>query len=130
MCPSHCLRLWTSVRLQHLHGWFQSWVPTSFFNAGGGRSPVEAWYSTALDLEESLSGALDFDVRIGVSWFLFLAVLGFLVGLGISTFSIMLLLGFGFNYLVVLIVGGFMMGRSHSVPFEHGVLCGSLSPTV
>ena len=33
----------------------------------GGRSSVEAWYSTALDLEESLSGALDSDVHIFVA---------------------------------------------------------------
>ena len=50
-------RLWASVRLLHLREWFQSWVPDS----------VEAWYSTALDLEESLSGALDSDVHIFVA---------------------------------------------------------------
>ena len=60
-------RLWASVRLQHLHGWFQSWVPCSVFSAGDGRSSVEAWYSTALDMEESLSGALDSDVHIFVA---------------------------------------------------------------
>ena len=38
-----------------------------FFSAGGGRSSVEAWYSTSLDLEESLSGALDSDVHIFVA---------------------------------------------------------------
>ena len=56
------------VRLQHLHGWFQSWVPT-FFSGGGGRSSVEAWYSSALDLEESLSGAIDSDFHIFVADF-------------------------------------------------------------
>ena len=56
-------RLWASVRLQHPHGWFLSWVPPSVFSAGSGRSSVEAWYSTALDLEESLSGAFDSDVH-------------------------------------------------------------------
>ena len=60
-------RLWASVRLVHLKEWFQSWVPASVFSAGGGRSSVEAWYSTALDLEESLSGALDSDVHIFVA---------------------------------------------------------------
>ena len=59
-------RLWTSVRLQHLQKWFESWVPKSVFSAGGGRSSVEAWYSTA-DLEESLSGALDSDIHISVA---------------------------------------------------------------
>ena len=48
-------------------GWFESWVPKSVFSAGGGRSLVEAWFSTALDLEESLSGALDSDVHIIVA---------------------------------------------------------------
>ena len=57
-------RLWASVRLQQLKGWFESWFPKSVFSAGGGRSSVEAWYSTVLDLEESLSGTLDSDVRV------------------------------------------------------------------
>ena len=51
-------RLWASVRLMHLKDWFESWVPALVFSAGHGRSSVEAWYSTALDLEESLSGVL------------------------------------------------------------------------
>ena len=59
--------LWASVRLLHLGEWFRSWVPDSVFSTGGGRSSVEAWYSTALDLEESLSGALDSDVHIFVA---------------------------------------------------------------
>ena len=63
LLPIGC-RLWASVRLQHLQEWFESWVPKSVFSAGGGRSSVEAWYSIALDLEESLSGALDSDVHI------------------------------------------------------------------
>ena len=60
-------RLWASARLQQLKSWLESWVPESVFSAGGGKSSVEAWYSTALDLEESLSGALDSDVRIFVA---------------------------------------------------------------
>ena len=60
-------RLWASVRLSHLEGWFKSWVPHSVFSAGEGRSSVEAWYSTALDIEESLSGATDSDVHIFVA---------------------------------------------------------------
>ena len=55
------------VRLQHLQKLFESWVPRSVFSAGSGRSSVEAWYSTALDFEESLSGALDSDVHICVA---------------------------------------------------------------
>ena len=53
--PLRC-GLWASVRLMHLNEW-----------SGGGRSSVEAWYTTALDLEESLSGALDSDVHIFVA---------------------------------------------------------------
>ena len=60
-------RLWASVRLGHLEDWFRSWVPACVFSAGGGRSSVEAWYSTALDLEESLAGVLDSDVHIFVA---------------------------------------------------------------
>ena len=60
---------------------FKSWVPDSVYSAGGGRSSVEAWYTTAQDIEEVLSGAVDSDVHlfvadvnksfdrwIGVSW--------------------------------------------------------------
>ena len=60
-------RLWASARLQQLKGWFESWVPGSVFSAGGGKSSVEAWYFTALDFEESLSGASDSDVHIFVA---------------------------------------------------------------
>ena len=60
-------RLWASVRLGHLKEWFQSWVPASVFSAGEGRRADEAWYSNALDLEESLSGVLDSDVHIFVA---------------------------------------------------------------
>ena len=42
-------------------------MPDSVFSAGGGRSSVESWYSTALDIEESLSGVLDSDVHIFVA---------------------------------------------------------------
>ena len=44
-----------------LEGWFKSWVPDSFFSAGG-RVSVEAWYATALDIDEVLTGATDSDV--------------------------------------------------------------------
>ena len=40
-----------------LEGWFQSWVPESVFSAGAGGSSVEAWYTSALDIEEGLTGA-------------------------------------------------------------------------
>ena len=36
-------------------------------SAGGGRSSVEAWYSTALDIVEVLSGAVDCDIHLFVA---------------------------------------------------------------
>ena len=60
-------RIWASARMGQFEGWFQSWVPESFFSAGGGRSSVEAWYTSALDVEEVLSGATDSDVHFFVA---------------------------------------------------------------
>ena len=60
-------RLWASARMGQLDGWFRSWVPESVFSAGGGRSSVEAWYTSALDIEEVLSGATDSDVHLFVA---------------------------------------------------------------
>ena len=60
-------RIWSSARMCQLEGWFRSWVPDSVFSAGGGRSSVEAWYTTALDIEEVLSGVVDSDVNLFVA---------------------------------------------------------------
>ena len=60
-------RIWASARMSQLESWFRSWVPDSVFSAGGGRSSVEAWYTTALDIEEVLSGVVDSDVHLFVS---------------------------------------------------------------
>ena len=49
-------RLWASLRLGHLREWVLGWVPQSVFSLGNGLSSVEAWYSTALDVEEVLAG--------------------------------------------------------------------------
>ena len=38
-----------------------------FFSAGGGRSSVQAWFTTALDIEEVLSGIVEGDVHIFVA---------------------------------------------------------------
>ena len=60
LCILHvvCWR-WASVRLAHRGDWFASWVPRSVFSAGR-RGVVlvllRHWFSTALDIEESLSG--------------------------------------------------------------------------
>ena len=49
-------RLWASLRLGHLREWVEGWLPQSVFSLGNGLSSVEAWFSTALDIEEFLSG--------------------------------------------------------------------------
>ena len=50
-------RLWASLRLGHLREWVEGWSPKSVFSLGNGLSSVEAWFSTALNIEEVLSGA-------------------------------------------------------------------------
>ena len=60
-------RTWASSRMVQLEGWFKSWVPDSVFSAGGGRGSVEAWFSSALDIEEVLSGAADSHVHLFVA---------------------------------------------------------------
>ena len=47
-------RVWASARMVQLDSWFKSWVPGSVCSAGCGRSSVDAWYTTALDIEEVL----------------------------------------------------------------------------
>ena len=47
-----------------LEDWFRSWIPDSVSSAGGGRGSVEAWYATALDIEEVLIGASDSDIHL------------------------------------------------------------------
>ena len=60
-------RVWASARMGQLEDWFRSWVPDSVFSAGGGRGSVEAWYTSALDIEEVLIGATDSDVHLFVA---------------------------------------------------------------
>ena len=60
-------RIWASARMVQLEGWFKSWVPDSVFSAGGGRGSVEAWYATALDIEDVLTGAADSHVHLFVA---------------------------------------------------------------
>ena len=50
-------RLWASLRLGHLREWVEEWLPKSVFSLSNGLSSVEAWFSTALDIEQVLSGA-------------------------------------------------------------------------
>ena len=60
-------RIWASARMSQLDAWFKSWVPDSVFSAGGGRGSVEAWYTSALDIEEVLSGATNSHVHLFVA---------------------------------------------------------------
>ena len=49
-------RLWASLRLGHLREWVEGWLLESVFSLGNGLSSVEAWFATALDIGEVLSG--------------------------------------------------------------------------
>ena len=60
-------RIWASARMGQLDGWFRSWVPDSVFIAGSGRGSVEAWKTSALDIEEVLTGAADSDIHLFVA---------------------------------------------------------------
>ena len=79
-------------------GWFMSWVPDSVFSAGGGRGS-EAWYNSALDIEEVLSGAADSQV-----------VLVCLAGFGMLILSIMLMFGCVLSLHLALVNPGLGMG--------------------
>ena len=59
--------IWASTRMGQLGGWFSSWVPYSVLSAGGGRGSVEAWFTSALDIEEVLAGATDSHVHLFVA---------------------------------------------------------------
>ena len=60
-------RLWASLRLGHLREWVEGWLPKSVFSLGNGLSSVEAWFSTALDSEEVLSGTGGDQLRVMVT---------------------------------------------------------------
>ena len=57
--------IWAFARMQQLESWFQSLVLSSVY--GNGRSSVEAWYTTALDIEEVLAGSVDTHVHAFVA---------------------------------------------------------------
>ena len=50
-------RLWASLRLGHLREWVEGWLLQAVKSLCNGLSSVEAWFSTALDIEEVLSGS-------------------------------------------------------------------------
>ena len=60
-------RVWASARMMQLEPWFKSWVLHSVFSAGNGRSSVETWFSTALDIKECLAGGVEGDVHLFVA---------------------------------------------------------------
>ena len=60
-------RVWASARMMQLEPLFKSWVPSSVYSAGGGRSSVDAWFSSALDIEECLSGGVDSDIHLFIA---------------------------------------------------------------
>ena len=59
-------RMWALVRMRHLEEWFCSWVSHSVHSSGGGRSSVAAWFTTAVAIEEVLSGVVEGDLGIFV----------------------------------------------------------------
>ena len=95
------------VQFEH---WFKSWVPDSVFSAGGGRGSVEAWYTSALDIEEVLSGASDSHLHLFVCGVIkscdtdrVLVVLVCLVGFVMLILNIMLMFGCGLSWLLALV---------------------------
>ena len=54
--PLSVLPVCVQAGLGHLREWVEGWLPQFVFNLGNGLSSVEAWFSTALDIEEFLSG--------------------------------------------------------------------------
>ena len=60
-------RLWASLRLGHLREWVEAWLPRSVSSLGNGLSSVEAYFSTALDIEEVLSGVGGDQVHVMVA---------------------------------------------------------------
>ena len=115
--------IWASARMVQLEDWFRSWVPDSVFSAWGGRGSVEAWYTTALDIEKVLCGPTDSNVHSFVADVInpfdtaddgvldrSSAVCGCLIGSVMPILSIMRLLGCGLSLLLVLGSHGLVMG--------------------
>ena len=56
MCSLLCTGCGLLLRLGHLREWVEGCLPKSVYSLGNGLSSVEAWFSTALDIEDVLSG--------------------------------------------------------------------------
>ena len=59
--------MWASLWLAHLKDWVKGWVLESVFSTGNAVPSVKARFSTALDLEEVLSGARDGKLHVLVA---------------------------------------------------------------
>ena len=115
--------VWASARMSQLDGWFGSWVLDSVFSAGSGHGSVEAWYTSALDIEEVLTGPLilifislslmwlSLLIRlIGVSWIESWVVLACLDGFVMLNLFTMLMLDYGLSWLLALVSLGLVTG--------------------
>ena len=60
-------RIGASARVVQLESGSSLGFPDSVFSAGGGRGSVEAWYTSALDIEEVRTGATDSDIHLFVA---------------------------------------------------------------
>ena len=103
-------RIWASARMLQLEPWFRSWVPSCVFSAGGGRSSVEAWFTTSIDIEEVLFRVMFMFLLLMLLSLLILLIVGFWIGClvfwvcrvgsGMLILSIILWLGLGLSFLL------------------------------
>ena len=61
-------RVWASAFMIQQKKWFRFWVPDWVYSAGGGRSSVEAWYTTASGIGDVLASAVYFHVHFLVAY--------------------------------------------------------------
>ena len=95
-------------------GLSQAWLPNSVFSLGDGLSSVEAWFSTALEIEEVLSGTGGDQLHVMVAdviksfdtvdryWILLWVGWASLTGLERLTFLVRVRFVSGFSSLLVL----------------------------
>ena len=115
-------RLWASLRLGHLREWVEGWLPESVKSLGNGLSSVEAWFSTALDIEEVLSGTGGDQLHVmvadvikflilltGLSWTVLWVVWGCLAGFVRFIFRFIVRFGCGSSLLLGLVSRGLGM---------------------
>ena len=116
-------RIWASVSMCQLDGWFKSWVPDSVFSAGVVVGRWRHGIFLLLILRRFLLGLLipmfiflllmflnPLTRLIGVFWIVSCVVLGFLAGFVMLILSTMLMLGCGLSWHLVLASLGLGMG--------------------